>query len=119
MTCGCQTTQAEVSNGEPRTRYWCPDCGHKWEHHTPKMTYPNSGGCQWNGPFGEGHPGSKLTDDQAREIYRLAHTTDLSASDIAERYPISKSLVHKIKTESRWRHVTKEVNLDEEEPVLV
>lgn len=55
-----------------------------------------------------------------KEIYVLAHKSDLSQREIAELYPIHRgSYVSKIKNQQRWGHVTEEVDLDEEEPVLV
>jgi len=51
---------------------------------------------------------SKLTEAQAREIYKRAHSGTEMLKDIAEDYPIDKTIVSKIKLGKLWKHVTEE-----------
>ncbi len=55
-------------------------------------------------PQGEAHGGSKLRDNDVREIRRLA-AVGLSRRDIATRYSMSKSAIDFILTGRRWTHV--------------
>ena len=71
---------------------WSAVTGHK---HTP------------SGPLaGERHPNSKLSDDEVKEIYRMAHEGELSQAQIARDFGVSPMTVTNIKLGKSWASVT-------------
>ena len=55
------------------------------------------------GVRGERHPLAKLTDDQVKEIRRLAgHVPD---EDLAARFGVSRTTINKAKLRHTWHHV--------------
>ena len=56
-------------------------------------------------PRGESHPMVKLTEDQAREVYRLATSGASSQQEIANRFGISRPTVTAIKAKRLWAHL--------------
>jgi hypothetical protein len=56
-------------------------------------------------PRGEAQGRSKLTEDQARQIRRMALSGDYCLQEIADMFNISKSGVHAIKSGRNWRHL--------------
>lgn len=53
------------------------------------------------------NPLSKLTNDDVKEIYKLAWEGKTLQSDIAKKYNVTPSEVHNIKTGWSWTHITK------------
>ena len=50
---------------------------------------------------GEGHPASKLTEKQAVEI----KASKLRPVDLAKKYSVTKSTIHRIKSGRSWKHL--------------
>jgi hypothetical protein len=55
---------------------------------------------------GERHGMSKLTEQQAREIFWLTHETSRFMREIAECFGITKSSVQSIKERRNWKWLT-------------
>ena len=55
--------------------------------------------------MGNDHGMSKVTSEDVIEIRRLSHNEKLSYQEIANLYPIKKSMVHHIITGMNWKHV--------------
>ena len=60
---------------------------------------------------GEGNPQAKVTASQAQEIYSLAHSRELSDTEIARRYNVAQSRVSDIRCGRTWAHVTGHADL--------
>ena len=54
---------------------------------------------------GERHYNSKLTEADARLILRLSDETDMSASQIAAKFDVSKSCIVKLLSGENWKHI--------------
>lgn len=50
---------------------------------------------------------AKLTDEQALEVYRLAHEGNIKQKDLAKMFGINQTTVSSIKRGDSWAHVTK------------
>jgi len=60
----------------------------------------------FNRQAGEKNYQAKLTDEQAREIYKAAQEKKLTHKQLADIYGISRSAVSMIATRKQWRAVT-------------
>lgn len=56
---------------------------------------------------GENNNTSILTDEQALEIYNLAHNSNMIAREIAKLYNVSETTVRNIKRGARYNNITK------------
>ena len=56
--------------------------------------------------YGEHNGASKLTEEQVKEIYVLAHEEVLSQLEIAEKYNVSQTIVANIKNGKWWSRLT-------------
>ena len=65
-----------------------------------------NGRPKFNKTGGEKNHQSKISDDQAREIYKLTKISDLYHKDIAKQYGISRSAVSMIATKKQWKAAT-------------
>ena len=54
---------------------------------------------------GEAHPGSKLTEDEVREIRRLYAQGNIMQSELARRYSMDITSINGIVRGRTWRHV--------------
>lgn len=54
-------------------------------------------------PFGEKHPMSKLTEEQAREIL---HAEGVTALDLAERCGVGMPVIWRVRSRKTWKHLT-------------
>lgn len=57
----------------------------------------------WESTAGSNSRNAKLTELDALAIYR----SQLSESQLAKKYGVSKSTIHGIKSGRRWQHVTR------------
>lgn len=55
--------------------------------------------------FGEGHPNSKLTESQVREIKVLLRDENMTQEKIAKRFNVCRRTISKIKTGQLWGKV--------------
>jgi hypothetical protein len=55
---------------------------------------------------GERHPGARLTEHQAREIFREYRAGGISQSQLAAKYGTTRGSVQQIHRGSTWTHVT-------------
>ncbi len=70
-----------------------------------EKTYLHTKGCpRFNRQSGERNYQAKLTDEQARDIYRRAPTTN--HGDLAVEYGVSRSAISMIASRKQWRAAT-------------
>lgn len=83
-------------------------------HHKNEITwldYPGNielmtnGGHMRHHNLGEGSPNSKLTEDEARKVKRLAHESELTQEEIGEQFGISGMQVSSIMRGQNWSHL--------------
>ena len=88
----CNVTPSDVHN----IRYgisWASVTKHKFTHDSHKR-------------LGENHHNSKLTNEQALEIYDLAWNSNFTQNEIGAKYHINRATVSMIKTGDTWSEVT-------------
>jgi hypothetical protein len=83
------------------------NCGRIWRHLMPEGWVP----LEQFIPFGERHGMAKLTEDQARQIRKLAWSGQFTSQEIADMFCISKPSVQDIKHRRTWKHLWKEEKL--------
>lgn len=75
----------------------------------------NNGKLKFNRQSGEDNYQAKLTDSQAREIYKLANFDKLKHKEIADKYKVSRTCVSMIASGKQWKATTydlRELNND-------
>lgn len=80
--------------------------GNTWRHLRPEGWVP----CEGLRAKGERHGCAKLTEDEVRQIYRLAWEGSLSEREIGEMFGVTARNVAHIKHRRNWKHLWKEEN---------
>ena len=68
--------------------------------------FHNNGQPKFNKTAGEKNHQAKLTDNQAKEIFTLTKTTNLSHKDLAAAYDVSRSAISMIASRKQWKAAT-------------
>ena len=68
--------------------------------------FHTNGQPKFNRTAGEKNHQAKLTDIQAKEIFKLTKTTKLTHKDIAKEYNVSRTAISMIASRKQWKAAT-------------
>jgi len=60
---------------------------------------------------GEKHPTTKLTNEQAKQIYLLGHSGKYTELEVAKMFNTTRSVVNKIRLGYRWSTITRDIKI--------